>query len=82
MVYIDDLNSIGTPEELINTTNCLKKEFEIKDIGKTKYCLDLQIEYCSNGVFTHQSTYTEKVLKHFYMDKFHPLSSHMVVRSL
>ena len=80
-VYVDDLNLIGTPEELIKTTNYLKKEFEMKDLGKTRYCLDLQIEYCLNGVFIHQSSYTEKVLKRFYMDKSHPLSSPMVVRS-
>ena len=54
----------------------------MKDLRKTRYCLDLQIEYCLNGVLIHQSSYTEKVLKHFYMDKSHPLSSPMVVRSL
>ena len=64
-VYVDDLNLIGTPEELIKTIDYLKKEFEMKDIGKTKYCLDLQIEHCSNCVLIHQSTYTEKVLKAF-----------------
>ena len=35
-----------------------------------------------NGVLIHQSSYTEKVLKCFYMDKSHPLSSPMIVRSL
>ena len=35
-----------------------------------------------NGVLIYQSSYTEKVLKRFYMDKSHPLSSLMVVRSL
>ena len=81
-VYVDDLNLIGTPEELIKTANYLKKEFEMKDLGKTRYCLGLQIEYCLNDVLIHQSSYTEKVLKCFYMDKSHPLSSPMVVRSL
>ena len=81
-VYVDDLNLIGTLEELIKTTNYLKKEFEMKDIGKTRYCLGLQIEYCLNGVLIHQSSCTEKVLKRFYMDKSHPLNSPMVVRSL
>ena len=81
-VYVDDLNLIGTPEELIKTIDYLKKEFEMKDLGKTKYCLDFQIEHCSDGVLIHQSTYTEKALKHFHMDKSHPLSSPMVVRSL
>ena len=81
-VYVDDLNLIGTPEELIKASNYLKKEFYMKDLGKTRYCLGLQIEYCLNGVLIHQSSYTEKVLKRFYMDKSHPLSSPMVVRSL
>ena len=35
-----------------------------------------------NDVLIHQSSYTEKVLKRFYMDKSHPLSTPMVVRSL
>lgn len=32
--------------------------------------------------FFHQSIYTEKVLKYFYMDKTHHLSTLMVVLSL
>ena len=54
----------------------------MKDIGKPKYCLGLQIEHKSNGILIHQSTYVEKVLKQFNMDKAHPLSSLMIVRSL
>ena len=81
-VYVDDLNLIGTSEELIKTANYLKKEFEMKDLGKTRYCLGLQIEYCLNGVLIHQSSYIEKVMKCFYMDKSHLLSSPMVVWSL
>ena len=40
-VSVDDLNLIGTTEELIKTTNYLKREFEMQDLGKTKYCLSL-----------------------------------------
>ena len=40
-VYVDDLNWIGTPKELIKIVDYLKKEFEMKDLRKTKYCLDL-----------------------------------------
>ena len=54
----------------------------MKDLGKTKFCLALQIEHFPNEVLVHQSIYIKKVLKHFYMDKTHPLSSLMVVRSL
>ena len=77
-VYVDDLNLVGTLEELTKTTNCLKNEFEMKDLGKTKFCLGLQIEHLPNGILVHQSMYIEKVLKQFYMDKAHPLSTPMV----
>jgi hypothetical protein len=60
----------------------LKDEFEMKDLGKTKFYLGLQIEHLSNGKFIHQSTYTEKGLKHFDMDNVHSLSIPMVVRLL
>ena len=40
-VYVDDLNLIETPKELIKTTNYLKKEFEMKDLWKTRYFLGL-----------------------------------------
>ena len=81
-VYVDDLNLVGTPEELTKTEEYLKKEFEMKDLGKTKFCIGLQIEHFPNGVLVHQSTYIKKILKRFNMDKAHPLSSPMVVRSL
>ncbi|XP_047261361.1 secreted RxLR effector protein 161-like [Capsicum annuum] len=54
----------------------------MKDLGKTKLCLGLQIEHLADGVFIHQTAYTQKVLKRFYMDKVYPLSTTMVVRSL
>ena len=80
-MYVDDLNLVGTLEELTKTTKYLKKEFEMKDLGNF-FCLGLQIEHFFTGVLVHQSTYTKKILKHFCMDKAHPLTSPMVVRSL
>ena len=32
VMYVDDLNLVGTPEELTRTTNYFKKEFEMKDL--------------------------------------------------
>ncbi|XP_019176483.1 PREDICTED: uncharacterized protein LOC109171833 [Ipomoea nil] len=54
----------------------------MKDLGKTKFCLGLQIEHFPEGIFIHQSKYTDKLLEKFYMDKSHPLSTPIVVRSL
>ncbi|CAM8948646.1 unnamed protein product [Rhodiola kirilowii] len=81
-VYVDDLNIIGTSKEILEVISYLKKEFEMKDLGKTKYCLGLQIEHIQNGIFVHQSNYTKKIIKRFNMDKSNPLSTPMVVRSL
>ena len=54
----------------------------MKDFGKTKFCLGLQIEHFPTGVFVHQLTYNKKILKRFYIDKAHSLNSPMIVRSL
>ena len=78
-VYVDDINLIKTPEKVQKAIEYLKKEFEMKDLGKTKICLGLQIEYLVDRVFIHQSAYTEKILKQFYMDKAHSLSAPMGV---
>ena len=51
----------------------------MKDLGKTKFYIGMQIEHFPNGVLVHRSTYIKKILKHFYMDKTHPLSPPMVV---
>lgn len=50
---MDDINIIGTLEELPKAMNYLKKEFEMKDLGKTKLCLGLQIEHLDKGIFIH-----------------------------
>ena len=62
-VYVDDINLFGTSEELTKAPTYLKDELEMKHLGKTKYCLDLQIEHKSNGILIHQATYVKKVLK-------------------
>ena len=50
VVYVDDQNIIRTPEELTRTTKYLKKEFEMKDLRKIKFFLNLQIEHFPTGV--------------------------------
>ena len=54
----------------------------MKDLGKTKFYLGVQIEHFLSRVLVHKLAYTKKILKHFYMDKAHPLSSQIVIRSL
>jgi hypothetical protein len=65
-IYVDDINLIGTPQGLTKVIDCLKKEFERKDLGKSKFCLGLQIEHFKDGILLHQATYVDKILKQFY----------------
>lgn len=44
--------------------------------------LRLQIEHLNSEVFVNQQTYIAKVLKCFYVEKYHPLYIPMVMRSL
>jgi hypothetical protein len=57
--YVDDLNIIGTHKEIEEASSYLKSEFGMKDLGKTKFCLGLQLEHFEGGILIHQSTYTE-----------------------
>ena len=81
-VYIDNMNLIGIPTELEEIAAHLKSEFEMKDLGKTRYCLSLEIEHCSDEILVHQLNYTQNVLRRFNEDKAKPLSTPMVVRTL
>lgn len=50
VVYVDDLNVIGIPKELLKTIDYLKEEFKMKDCGKIKFCLSLQIEHFQDRI--------------------------------
>jgi hypothetical protein len=62
-VYVDDLNIIGLEKNIDEAHNHLKKEFEMEDLGKTKFYLDLQIEHLQTGILVQQSAYAKKILK-------------------
>ena len=81
-VYVDDMDLIGTLNELEETAMQLKSEFEMKDLGKTRFCLGLELEHRSDGILLHQSAYTQKMLRRFNEDGVKPVGTPMVSRSL
>jgi len=81
-MYVDDINIIGDSPNIDEARNHLKTEFEMKDLGKTKFCIGLQIEYLHSGILVHQSTYIQKILEKFNMDKSYPAKTPMVIRSI
>jgi hypothetical protein len=81
-VYVNNLNIIGSTQDIDEAHDHLKMEFEMKDLCKTKFCLGLQIEHLQSGILMHQYVYVQKILEKFNMDKSYPTKTPMVVRSL
>ena len=80
-VYVDDLNLIGSPTLYKHTETLLTAQFDMKLLGKTSFCLGLQIQHFPDGVLLHQQSYTCKILKFFNMDQAHALAVPMIGRS-
>lgn len=81
-VYVDDLNSIGTPRLSKQVEELLIKQFEMKILGRTSYCLGLQVKHYADGsILLHQHTYTTKLLRALNMKNANALSSPMIGKS-
>ena len=82
-IYVDDLNLVETPATCQHAIALLTDQFEMKLLGRTSFCLGLQLTHIrGGGIFLHQTTYTQKLLKRFGMDKAKfPLSAPMIGRS-
>ena len=53
-VYVVNTNLTKTLEELEKTDSYLKMEFEMKDLGKTRLCLDMKLKHCSDDILVYQ----------------------------
>jgi hypothetical protein len=54
----------------------------MKDLGKIKFFLGLQLKHLPMGILVHQSAYVKKILEKFNMDKAYPSKTLMVIRGL
>jgi hypothetical protein len=81
-IYVDDLNIISHAKDIYEAHNHLKKEFKMKDLGKTKFCLGLQIEHLQTDILVHQSAYVKKILEKFNMDKEYLQRTPMIIRAM
>ena len=81
-VYVDDINLVGTHTLCTEVEELLTSKFEMKLLGKTSFCLGLQVHHLPNGsILLHQEAYTKKLLQNFNMDAANPLSAPMIGRS-
>ncbi|XP_027151936.1 uncharacterized protein LOC113751990, partial [Coffea eugenioides] len=53
----------GNPIERETLKKCLAKEFEIKELGRLKYFLGIEVAYSSKGIFVSQQKYVLDLLK-------------------
>lgn len=72
-MYVDDPNIISTAPDIDEAGNHLKMEFDMNDLGKTKFCLGIQLDHLSSGIMVHQAPYIKKILEKFNMDKSYHL---------
>ncbi|WMV48782.1 hypothetical protein MTR67_042167 [Solanum verrucosum] len=64
LVYVDDIIVTGDDsEEIQNMKKCLLKEFDIKELGKLKYFLGIEVAHSKQGIFISQQKYVLDLLK-------------------
>jgi hypothetical protein len=54
----------------------------VKDLGRTRFFLGLQLEHLHTSIPVHQSDYVQKVLEIFNMDKAYPTRTPMLVGTI
>ena len=64
LVYVDDMivtsNDVG---EMNNLKQCLLKEFDIKELERLKYFLDIEVAHSKQGIFISQQKYVLDLLR-------------------
>jgi Reverse transcriptase (RNA-dependent DNA polymerase) len=64
LVYVDDIIITGNnPSEIDSIKNDLQRNFDIKDLGKLKYFLGIEVAHSSKGLFISQRKYVLDLLK-------------------
>ncbi|XP_029129864.1 uncharacterized protein LOC109816369 isoform X2 [Cajanus cajan] len=64
LVYVDDMIIAGDDEtEKLALKEKLAAQFEMKDLGKLKYFLGIEVAYSKNGIFISQRKYVLDLLK-------------------
>lgn len=78
IVYVDDIILTGDHvEELKHLKDVLAKEFEVKDLGKLKYFLGMEVARSHKGIFVTQRKYTVDLLRETGMLGCKPVSTPM-----
>nr|GFB85951.1 retrovirus-related Pol polyprotein from transposon TNT 1-94 [Tanacetum cinerariifolium] len=67
-LFVDYILFLGNGEKMIKEfKEAMTQEFEITDLGLTKYFLGLEIRQDNYGIFMSHETYAKEILKKFDM---------------
>ncbi|KAF5193418.1 Retrovirus-related pol polyprotein from transposon re2 [Thalictrum thalictroides] len=78
LVYVDDILVTGNNSEAIsNLKDFLRTKFHIKDLGRLKYFLGIEVARSSQGIFLSQRKYTLDILTNSGHLGARPVSSPM-----
>ncbi|BBH07344.1 hypothetical protein Prudu_019255 [Prunus dulcis] len=77
LLYVDDIIITGSDPSLVTSViQALSEVFELKDLGKLKYFLGLEVQYHSGGkIFVNQAKYARDLIKKASMDTCKPCST-------
>lgn len=74
LVYVDDLIMTGDDEDEITEMKAkLDKAFTIKDLGKLRYFLGIEVARGSRGTLINQRKYASDIVKDAGMDQCNPV---------
>lgn len=63
LVHIDDIIMTGNDEKKIHILKQMAKEFKIKELGRLKYFLGIEIAHSKKEIFLSQLKYVIDILK-------------------
>ena len=73
IVYVDDIIIIGSNEaEIQQLKGVLSTEFEVKNLGKLKYFLGMEVAQSKEGIAVSQMKYTHNLLSEVGMLRSKP----------
>ena len=76
IVYVHDIIVTRNDEKEKNTwKQCLVKEFEIKDLGKLKYFIGIEVARSKQGIFISQQKYIINLLRETGMMASKPVAT-------
>jgi len=75
VIYVDDLIITGDSDvDIFDLKKLLKQKFEMKDLGKLRYILDIEVIQSPKGIWLLQRQYTLNKLIEYGMMGYKPIS--------